>query len=242
MTIRPQVPAAGVVQVPLAILNEAGTEPLIIRRGDVMATIRRIPDDSIFHSNQAVWAPSIDAEKESPSTGEQAQQPETIAAAVNSPQQEANEAAEETRNKEKSVIWSMIHDKSGTQIVKLVKDGAQIGTVTFGQWKQAVQQDLKFGPRISAQLKEDLTCLLYALRLVVAKDPKKPGVMKGFEGTITLVDPATAPVKCKHRRYTPKECEIIKQEVSELYANGMIEQSDSSWSTPVVLVKKKAGN
>ena len=57
--------------------------------------------------------------------------------------------------------------------------------------------------------------------------------MKGFEGTITLVDPTTEPNKSKHQ--------IIKKEVLELYANGMTEQSDSPWSVPVVLVKKKDG-
>ena len=115
----------------------------------------------------------------------------------------------------------MIHDTAGRDIVKMVKSGTQIGSVSFTQWKHSVEQDLKFGPRITSELQEDLQCLLYALRLVVAKDPKKPGAMKGFEGTITLVDPTTTPVKCKHRRYTPKECAIIKKEVLELYANGI---------------------
>ena len=237
MVVRAQLTAAGAVQVPLAISNEAGTEPLIIRKGTALATLHRIPETNMQHNKKAEWQPSCDVVPVPSKVPQAAEmQSQSTAAAVTD-----NQAAEATHSAEKDLIWDMIHDKSGQDIVQMVKEGAQIGTSTFEQWKQAIAGDLKFGPRISDTLKEDLQCLLYALRLVVAKDPKKPGVMKGFEGTITLVDPDTAPVKCKHRRYSPKECEIIKKEVLELYANGMIEQSDSPWSAPVVLVKKKDG-
>ena len=86
-----------------------------------------------------------------------------------------------------------------------------------------------------------MTCLLYALRKVVAVNPKKPGIIKGVEGVIHLVDPDTAPIKCRHRRYTPQEKAIIRKETQELLDNGMVELSDSPWSAPVVLVKKKDG-
>ena len=217
------------MHIALAVSNEHGTEPLIIRQGQVMATVRRVPESSIRHSKSMQWTPTPD------------KQHQAAASVQSQPESAERVQAEVKRIAEKDVIWSLIHDKSGKDIVKAVKAGQQIGEISFAQWKATVTDELKFGPRITVKLQEDLTCLLYALRLVVAKDPKKPGVMKGFEGTITLVDPATEPIKSKHRRYTPKECEIIKKEVLELYANGMIEQSDSPWSAPVVLVKKKDG-
>ena len=143
------------------------------------------------------------------------------------PSNEQANAKERERIKEKAQIWGHIGKLTGQEIVQLVKGGTQLGTVTFETWKSNVEGHLKFGPRTPAVTKEDMTCLLYALRLVVAVDPKKPGVMKGFEGKIELRDPNVEPVKCHRRRNTPKERAIIKKEQEELLRNGMIEKSDS---------------
>ena len=120
-----------------------------------------------------------------------------------------------------------------------MKGGTPLGNTAFETWKSNVEGRLKFGPGTPNETQGDLTCLLYAMRLVVAVDPKKPGVMKGFEGKIELRDPNVDPVKCHHRRYTPKERAIIQKEQEELLRNGMIKKSDSPWSAPVVLVRKQ---
>ena len=61
MVVRAQLTAVGAAQVPLAISNEARTEPLIIRKGTSLATLHRIPEASMQHNKKAEWHPSCDA-------------------------------------------------------------------------------------------------------------------------------------------------------------------------------------
>ena len=62
MVVQAQLTVAGAVQVPLAVSNEAGTEPLIIRKGTSLTTLHRIPEASMRHNKRAEWQPSCDAE------------------------------------------------------------------------------------------------------------------------------------------------------------------------------------
>ncbi|UYV60343.1 K02A2.6-like [Cordylochernes scorpioides] len=50
-----------------------------------------------------------------------------------------------------------------------------------------------------------------------------------------------APIKQRPYRVSPKERSIIQTEVDKMLKQGIIEPSDSPWSSPVVLVKKKDG-
>ena len=60
MLVRPQVTSEGAVHIALAVSNEHGTEPMIIWRGQVMATVRRVPESSIKHSKCMQWSPTPD--------------------------------------------------------------------------------------------------------------------------------------------------------------------------------------
>jgi len=65
-------------------------------------------------------------------------------------------------------------------------------------------------------------------------------------GTCTLetfkIDTGSSPpIHCSPYRYSPKEKEIIKTQVAELLEAGIIEPSNSPWSSPVILVPKKNG-
>ena len=237
MVVRPTMVSATTAIVKLAVSNMDGTAPLVIRKGDAMATLTQIQPHDMHHGKAIAISPVSQEPSMSAAVN--------TAAIVPSVTEEVEEAQkqekEQARIQEKEAIWKVIGKLSGQEIVKLVKDDIKLGSITFREWKGTVDGHLKFGPRTPAHTKEDLTCLLYALRLVVAVDPKKPGVMKGFEGKIVLRDPNTEPVKCHHQRYTPKERAIIQKEVAELLKNGMIEKSDSPWSAPVVLVRKKDG-
>ena len=42
-----------------------------------------------------------------------------------------------------------------------MKAGTQIGSVKFIDWVKDVGDHLKFGPRTTPQLREDMTCLIY---------------------------------------------------------------------------------
>ena len=65
--------------------------------------------------------------------------------------------------------------------------------------------------------------------------------MKGAEFTLELKVEHVTPRKCKYRRYSPAEKEIIREECQVMLDKGIVEYSDSPWSAPVVLVKKKDG-
>ena len=49
----------------------------------------------------------------------------------------------------------------------------------------------------------------------------------------------TSPIRQPLRRMSPAHREIVDQEVDRMLREGIIEESDSAWSSPVVLVKKK---
>ena len=51
-----------------------------------------------------------------------------------------------------------------------------------------------------------------------------------------------APVKAPFRRYGPYHREIIREEVEKMLEQGVIQSSTSTWSNPLVLVKKADGS
>ena len=52
----------------------------------------------------------------------------------------------------------------------------------------------------------------------------------------------SAPIKCPPRRVAPARREEMQRAVDDLAAQGVVERSDSPWSSAVVLVKKKDGS
>lgn len=47
------------------------------------------------------------------------------------------------------------------------------------------------------------------------------------------------PVKTPPRRISPKQKEIVEKELESMLKKGVIEPSNSSWSSPICLVKKR---
>uniref|UniRef100_A0A1Y1JZI4 Uncharacterized protein n=1 Tax=Photinus pyralis TaxID=7054 RepID=A0A1Y1JZI4_PHOPY len=67
-----------------------------------------------------------------------------------------------------------------------------------------------------------------------------PGITHTIEHTITL-KPGAEPKKQRYYPRNPAIQGIINQEVDQMLADGVIEPSNSPWSSPIVLVKKPSG-
>ena len=191
MIVRPNITQTASAYVQIAVSNESGTVPLVIGKGEALATLRQIKQGDVKYQPAAVITDATNRDTVASTYQGEDKRGEAERA-------EAKATSEKERLKEKKVIWDFIHTKSGQQIVQAVKAGTQIGSISFTDWVKDVGDHLKFGPRTKPQLREDMTCLLYAMRMVVAKNPKKPGVIKGFEGVIKLVDPNTTPARQTH--------------------------------------------
>ncbi|PAA69928.1 hypothetical protein BOX15_Mlig033625g1 [Macrostomum lignano] len=58
---------------------------------------------------------------------------------------------------------------------------------------------------------------------------------------IELIDPKAKPVAQPYRRTTPAQKEFLDQNIAQMLEQGVIEECDSDWVSPIVLVKKKDG-
>jgi hypothetical protein len=72
---------------------------------------------------------------------------------------------------------------------------------------------------------------------------KEPNVLpppRDFDHKIPLL-PGVKPVNVKPYRYSPTQKDEIERQIKEMLANGIIRPSQSPFSSPVILVKKKDG-
>ena len=88
------------------------------------------------------------------------------------------------------------------------------------------------------ELKE-ISKLLEANRDLFGENVGQLGRAIGVEHEINLT--TNEPVKLAAYRVSPKEKQIIREQVKEMLENKVIEESNSPYSAPVVLVKKKNG-
>ena len=135
-----------------------------------------------------------------------------------------------------------IDEKGSDEVVDMILGGRRVGKWSLDEWEREMGEDLRFGPRIEPEMRTRLKCILYALQAIVSKHHLRPGMIADLEMGIELIDKDISPVKSRYRRYSPEEKRIIKAEVEKMKANGIVEYSDSPWSAPVVLVKKKDGS
>ena len=211
------------VRVPMR--NPSSTEDLVIRAGTKIATVK-----------QTEWEDITASDEQQRSTGARA-----AAVALHPVQHSTVDVDKADWSEQRLAIDRM----TGRQIVEYVKAGHvvedwQHGTShTFQEWKDEVGNELKFGPAASESFKEEMRCMLYALRQVFAKNPKGPPPIKGVEARIELKDPQTVPVRCKGKRYSPEEKRVVREECQKMLDNGILEASDSPWCAPIVLVRKK---
>lgn len=75
---------------------------------------------------------------------------------------------------------------------------------------------------------------------IVALDPSNPGICKVGKHKIDLLN--NIPISSTIYRTSPKEKEIIDEEIEKMLKNNIIEPSTSNFSSPIVLVSKKDGS
>ena len=68
-----------------------------------------------------------------------------------------------------------------------------------------------------------------------------PGRTTLGEHRIELV-PGTKPIRCTPYRLSPEKAKVLKDELGNLLRQGIIEESTSSWASPVVMVPKADGS
>ncbi len=57
----------------------------------------------------------------------------------------------------------------------------------------------------------------------------------------TIETGAHPPIKMPLRRAPYRQQELVEEEVKKMLATGVVEPSESPWSSPIVLVRKKDG-
>ena len=82
--------------------------------------------------------------------------------------------------------------------------------------------------------------LLLKHKDVFAKDKTDLGRTTVVKHTINTGD--AAPVKQNLRQLPLSKREVVKDEVSKMLQQGIIEPSQSAWSSPIVLLQKKDGS
>ncbi|PAA72364.1 hypothetical protein BOX15_Mlig011200g1 [Macrostomum lignano] len=91
------------------------------------------------------------------------------------------------------------------------------------------------------QLALTLRMLNYFLSQI-SQDDSDLGRTKLHEMSIDLIEKDSRPVLLASRRTTPAQKEFLDQHISQLLKQDVIEECDSDWVSPIVLVKKKDGS
>ncbi|MCH80537.1 Ty3/gypsy retrotransposon protein [Trifolium medium] len=104
-------------------------------------------------------------------------------------------------------------------------------------WGVEKQGSEQLEPQLSVEQKQDLEQLLHCYASVFS-EPKGLPPIRGKEHAITLVE-GHGSVNVRPYRYPHHHKDEIEKQVKEMLATGIIQHSKSSFSSPVILVKKK---
>ena len=130
-------------------------------------------------------------------------------------------------------------------IIKIMGERLENLLLKSGHKNKSVigETEIKFGETIS---KVERDCFVNLCRLfptIFSNDKKPLNSTHKIKCHIPVeMAPGEPPINSKLRRMTPRENEIIQQELNKMMEQDIIEPSDAAWSFPVVLAKKPDGS
>eukprot|EP00731_Ephydatia_muelleri_P003022 Em0001g3022a len=104
-------------------------------------------------------------------------------------------------------------------------------------WKEESAGVVHYGPQLTEQQRKDLDSLMSEFALVLANTP---GRTQFAEHCIETG--SARPVRLPAYRIPHAYREAVRQEIEEMLEEGIVEHSNSEWSSPIVLVGKKDGS
>ncbi|KAL5497626.1 hypothetical protein EMCRGX_G014134 [Ephydatia muelleri] len=104
-------------------------------------------------------------------------------------------------------------------------------------WKEESAGVVHYGPQLTEQQRKDLDSLMSEFAQVLANTP---GRTQFAEHCIETG--SARPVRLPAYRIPHAYRETVRQEIEEMLEEGIIEHSNSEWSSPIVLVGKKDGS
>lgn len=116
----------------------------------------------------------------------------------------------------------------------------QICTAHGGKLDQILSEDVVVQEGVLQRYRVELVTLLNEYRDVVATSMKELGRTSLTEFEIEEMV-GSSPVRCRPFRLSATEKEALKEIITQLSEAGMIEKSQSSYASPVMLVKKADG-
>jgi len=108
----------------------------------------------------------------------------------------------------------------------------------YNSQNQQVQPVFEFNSELSENEKLQLDKLLCEFSDIFATNTHSMGHTHAGEHEI-LIKEGSRPIKSKPYRVSPKERDIIKNQIAEMLEHNIIRPSKSPWASPVVLVRKK---
>ena len=130
-----------------------------------------------------------------------------------------------------------------------IKKGDELGKVSTmiemepiksKEWTEDELKDIKLGPNLTEAQKTEIYKILLESQPVLAKHDFDIGKAKIEPHKIQLID--EQPIWQKYRRFSEPVNQEIEQQCNKLLSKNIIEESHSSWSSPIVPVRKSDGS
>ncbi|PAA63164.1 hypothetical protein BOX15_Mlig027025g2 [Macrostomum lignano] len=123
----------------------------------------------------------------------------------------------------------------GTKLAKL--PDPDLGTASWLKKQFKLEESTLSETQLTITLK-----LLNYFLSAISKSDTDLGKTHLHEMAIELNEPTCRPISQPSRRTTPAQKEFLDRHINQLIEQGVIEESNSEWASPIVLVRKKDGS